>query len=47
MTPENLICIASGMALLWAAQGITAETYDPTACTLAGLSRLHLALKGA
>jgi len=30
-----------------AAQGITAETYDPTACTLAGLSRLHLALKGA
>jgi 2-dehydro-3-deoxygalactonokinase len=29
------------------AQGITAESYDPTACTLAGLSRLYLALKGA
>ena len=29
------------------AQGITAESYDPTACTLAGLSSLYLALKGA
>ena len=30
-----------------AAQGVSAETHDPTACTLAGLSQLHLALKGA
>jgi 2-dehydro-3-deoxygalactonokinase len=30
-----------------AAQGIAAETCDPTACTLAGLSQLYLALKGA
>ena len=30
-----------------AAQGITAETYDPTACTLAGLSQLYQSLKEA